>query len=37
MDPWFRKALEVNPNLLGVEFRVKEIGRQLDAKRGRTT
>ncbi|MGQ0656226.1 MAG: tetratricopeptide repeat protein, partial [Betaproteobacteria bacterium] len=34
---WFRKALEVNPNLLGVEFRVKELERQLEAKRSRST
>ena len=26
---WFRRALEVNPNLLGVEFRIKQIEEQL--------
>ena len=26
---WFRKALEVNPNLLGVEFRVKQLEQKL--------
>ena len=34
---WFRKALEVNPNLLGVEFRVKQIEEKLKEKRGRST
>lgn len=26
---WFRKAFEVNPNLLGVEFRIKELEKRL--------
>jgi len=26
---WFRKALEINPNMLGVEFRIKELERVL--------
>jgi tetratricopeptide (TPR) repeat protein len=26
---WFRKALEVNPNMVGVEFRIKELERSL--------
>jgi tetratricopeptide (TPR) repeat protein len=34
---WFRKALEVNPNLLGVEFRVKQLEEKLKEKRGRST
>jgi tetratricopeptide (TPR) repeat protein len=34
---WFRKALEVNPNLLGIEFRIKELERHLEQKRGRAT
>jgi tetratricopeptide (TPR) repeat protein len=33
---WFRKALEVNPNLLGVEFNIKRIERLLAEKRGKT-
>jgi tetratricopeptide (TPR) repeat protein len=34
---WFRKALEVNPNMLGVEFQVRELERHLAGKRGRST
>jgi tetratricopeptide (TPR) repeat protein len=30
---WFRKALEVNPNMLGVEFNIKGIERLLQDKR----
>ena len=29
---WFRRALEVNPNLLGVEFRIKQIEEKLGEK-----
>lgn len=29
---WFRRALEVNPNLLGVEFRIKQIEERLGEK-----
>lgn len=32
---WFRKALEVNPNMLGVEMNVKNIERLLAEKRGK--
>jgi tetratricopeptide (TPR) repeat protein len=34
---WVRKALEVNPNMLGVEFQVRELERHLAGKRGRST
>ena len=34
---WYRKALEVNPNLLGVEFNIKSIERRLEEKRGKRT
>jgi len=34
---WYRKALEVNPNLLGVEFNIKSIERLLEEKRGKRT
>ena len=33
---WFRKALEANPNLLGVEFEVKALERRLAEKRGKS-
>jgi tetratricopeptide (TPR) repeat protein len=33
---WFRKALEVNPNMLGVELNIKGIERLLEEKRGKT-
>ena len=33
---WFRKALEANPNLVGVEFEVKALERRLAEKRGRS-
>jgi tetratricopeptide (TPR) repeat protein len=33
---WFRKALEVNPNMLGVEFNIKGIETLLKEKRGKT-
>jgi tetratricopeptide (TPR) repeat protein len=32
---WFRKALEVNPNMLGVEFNIKGIERRLKERRGK--
>ena len=32
---WFRKALEVNPNMLGVEMNIKSIERLLAEKRGK--
>jgi tetratricopeptide (TPR) repeat protein len=32
---WFRKALEVNPNMLGVEFNIKGIEALLKEKRGK--
>jgi tetratricopeptide (TPR) repeat protein len=32
---WFRKALEVNPNMLGVEMNIKNIERRLAEKRGK--
>jgi len=32
---WLRKALEVNPNLLGVEMNIKSIERRLAEKRGK--
>ena len=34
---WFRKALEANPNLLGVEFSIKQIEEALKAKPRRST
>ena len=34
---WFRRAFEVNPNLLGVEFNIKRIEEQLKEKRRRST
>ena len=34
---WLRKALEVNPNLLGVEFNIKGIERRLAEQRGKST
>ena len=34
---WYRKALEVNPNMLGVEFNIKSIERRLEEKRGKRT
>jgi tetratricopeptide (TPR) repeat protein len=34
---WFRKALAVNPNLVGVEFNIKGIERLLAEKRGKST
>ena len=34
---WLRKALEVNPNLLGVEFNIKGIERRLTEQRGKST
>jgi len=34
---WYRKALEVNPNMLGVEFNIKSIERLLEEKRGKRT
>jgi tetratricopeptide (TPR) repeat protein len=33
---WFRKALEVNPNMLGVEFNLRAIERRLAEKRGKS-
>ena len=33
---WFRKALEVNPNMLGVEFNIKAIENRLSEKRLKT-
>jgi len=33
---WFRKALDVNPNMLGVEFNIKGIERLLEEKRTKT-
>lgn len=33
---WFRKALEVNPNMLGVEFNIKGIEQMLQEKRTKT-
>jgi tetratricopeptide (TPR) repeat protein len=35
--PWYRRALEVNPNLLGVEFNIKRIEDELKEKRGRSS
>jgi len=32
---WFRKALKVNPNMLGVEFNIKGIERLREQKRGK--
>ena len=34
---WFRKALEANPNLLGVEFSIKQLEEALKEKRRRST
>jgi tetratricopeptide (TPR) repeat protein len=34
---WFRRALDVNPNMLGVEINMREIEEKLKAKRGRMT
>ena len=34
---WFRRALEANPNLLGVEFEIKGIERRLAEQRGKST
>ena len=34
---WFRKALEANPNLLGVEISIKQLEEALKQKRRRTT
>ena len=34
---WSRKALEVNPNMLGVEFNIKHLERLLAEKRGKQT
>jgi tetratricopeptide (TPR) repeat protein len=34
---WFRRAFEVNPNLLGVEFNIKRIEEELKEKRRRST
>ena len=34
---WFRRAFEVNPNLLGVEFNIKRIEDELKEKRRRST
>ena len=34
---WFRRALEANPNMLGVEFNIKRIEERLKEKRGRST
>jgi tetratricopeptide (TPR) repeat protein len=34
---WFRRAFEVNPNLLGVEFNIKRIEQELKEKRRRST
>ncbi|MGQ0546768.1 MAG: tetratricopeptide repeat protein [Betaproteobacteria bacterium] len=34
---WYRRALEVNPNLLGVEINIKGIEELLRGKRGRST
>lgn len=33
---WWRKALEVNPNMLGVEFNIKETEQLLEEKRRKT-
>jgi tetratricopeptide (TPR) repeat protein len=35
--PWYRRALAVNPNLLGVEFNIKRIEEELKEKRGRSS
>src|SRR6266850_1187232 len=34
---WFRRALEVNPNMVGVEFNIKEVEELLKEKRGHST
>ena len=34
---WFHRALDVNPNMLGVEFNIKETERLLEQKRGSST
>ncbi len=34
---WYRRALAVNPNMIGVELSIKQIEQQLKAKRGRET
>jgi tetratricopeptide (TPR) repeat protein len=34
---WWRRALEVNPNMDGVEANIEEARKRLDAKRARTT
>jgi len=34
---WFQRALDVNPNMLGVEINMREIEEKLKAKRGRMT
>jgi tetratricopeptide (TPR) repeat protein len=34
---WWRRALEVNPNMLGVEFNIRGAEQLLQDKRGRST
>ena len=34
---WFRKALEVNPNMVGVEFNIEGVRQELERRRGKST
>jgi hypothetical protein len=34
---WLYRALDVNPNMIGVEFNIKEVEERLKARRGNST